>query len=410
MARPPHESWDCMLPGPPSRNNGGSADCHPSGLLASPPPAASQSSTPVQCNSSPSSPCLLPTAPPPPTTTPPPPPPHRLSPPSPPRPHRPIRFPPPLRSPLVRVRPASKPGIQDLCWVQGRSDWVLASLSGPSLLSIWNASTGRCIWKYDVSPEFFSCIRRDPFDSRHLCAIGLKGFLLSIKVLGDTEDDVVIKEFHIPNDSSELQKLERDASGTAASSPALAVFPLYIVRFNVTFAAALPRGCGKFLDVLPDPNNELLYCAHLDGRLSTWRRKEGEQVHVMCTMEELMPSIGTPVPSPSILAVVICKSDSTLQCVGNLYSSGSCSSSFDMDFDNPFDFCDESFYVSKTHLISISDDGKIWNWLLTSEGTEDTHKEATNVGKGADVGEGPVSGQIPTILMERQTWLNNQTV
>ena len=119
-------------------------------------------------------------------------------------------------------------------------------------------------------------------------------------VHGDTEDDVVIKEFHIPNDSSELQKLERDASGTAASSPALAVFPLYIVRFAFSplwehilfvifprelvvfdlqyetslFSAALPRGCGKYLDVLPDPNSELLYCAHLDGRLSIWRRKE----------------------------------------------------------------------------------------------------------------------------------------
>ncbi|KAJ9688671.1 hypothetical protein PVL29_014362 [Vitis rotundifolia] len=444
MARPPHESWDCMLPGPPSRNNGGSADCHPSGLLAfpssssvsvvdsrsmqlvsvlpMPPPTATSSSNTNSAAASSSS-SLSPFV----TSV-------RWAPF--PLPHdltnyqhlllaagdrqgRIALFDFRLRSVLLWFEsdPVSKSGIQDLCWVQGRSDWVLASLSGPSLLSIWNASTGRCIWKYDVSPEFFSCIRRDPFDSRHLCAIGLKGFLLSIKVLGDTEDDVVIKEFQIPNDSSELQKLERDASGTAASSPALAVFPLYIVRFSFSplwkhilfvtfprelivfdlqyetslFAAALPRGCGKFLDVLPDPNNELLYCAHLDGRLSTWRRKEGEQVHVMCTMEELMPSIGTPVPSPSILAVVICKSDSTLQCVGNLYSTGSCSSSFDMDFDNPFDFCDESFYVSKTHLISISDDGKIWNWLLTSEGTEDTHKEATNVGTGANVGEGPVS-------------------
>ena len=331
MARPPHESWDCMLPGPPSRNNGGSADCHPSGLLAFPssssvsvvdsrsmqlvsvlpmPPPTGTSSSNTNSAASSSSSSLSPFV----TSV-------RWAPF--PLPHdltnyqhlllaagdrqgRIALFDFRLRSVLLWFEsgPASKPGIQDLCWVQGRSDWVLASLSGPSLLSIWNASTGRCIWKYDVSPEFFSCIRRDPFDSRHLCAIGLKGFLLSIKVLGDTEDDVVIKEFHIPNDSSELQKLERDASGTAASSPALAVFPLYIVRFSFSplwkhilfvafprelivfdlqyetslFAAALPRGCGKFLDVLPDPNNELLYCAHLDGRLSTWRRKEWAQI------------------------------------------------------------------------------------------------------------------------------------
>ena len=56
-------------------------------------------------------------------------------------------------------------------------------------------------------------------------------------------------------------------------------FPRELVVFDLRyeaslFSSALPRGCGKFLDVLPDPNNELLYCAHLDGKLSTWRRKE----------------------------------------------------------------------------------------------------------------------------------------
>lgn len=113
-------------------------------------------------------------------------------------------------------------------------------------------------------------------------------------------------------------------------------------------------------------------------------------MHVMCTMEELMPSIGASVPSPSILAGIICKSDSTLQCVGKLYSIGS-RSSFEMDFDNPFDFSDEPLSINKTHLISISDDGKIWNWLLTSERTEDTQKDATNVGNGVGSGDVPVA-------------------
>lgn len=122
-------------------------------------------------------------------------------------------------------------------------------------------------------------------------------------VLGDTEDDVVIKELQIRTDSSDLQKLEKDAvsgSVSSSSSPALAMFPLYMVRFAfspqwkhilfVTFprelitfdlqyetslsAVSLPRGCSKFLDVLPAPNNEFLYCAHLDGKLSTWKRKQ----------------------------------------------------------------------------------------------------------------------------------------
>lgn len=118
----------------------------------------------------------------------------------------------------------------------------------------------------------------------------------------------------------------------------------------------------------------------------------GEQVHIMCAIEELIPSIGTPVPSPSILAVIICQSDSTFQNVGKLYSDVSHSPSPDVDFDTPFDFCDEPLLVSKTHLISISDDGKIWNWLLTAEGPENTQKDDRNLGLVADVSEVPVPG------------------
>ena len=115
-------------------------------------------------------------------------------------------------------------------------------------------------------------------------------------------------------------------------------------------------------------------------------------MHIMCAIEELIPSIGTPVPSPSILAVIICQSDSTFQNVGKLYSDVSHSPSPDVDFDTPFDFCDEPLLVSKTHLISISDDGKIWNWLLTAEGPENTQKDDTNLGLVADVSEVPVPG------------------
>lgn len=111
-------------------------------------------------------------------------------------------------------------------------------------------------------------------------------------------------------------------------------------------------------------------------------------MHLMCMMEELMPSIGTSVPSPSVLAVVISQSDSTLQHVGKLYSDYSHTSSPDVDFNTPLDFCDESLLISKIHLISISDDGSIWNWLLTAEGPEDAQKDARNSGtvdKGSEV-------------------------
>lgn len=98
----------------------------------------------------------------------------------------------------------------------------------------------------------------------------------------------------------------------------------------------------------------------------------------MCSMEELIPSIGTSVPSPSILSAIICQPDSTFQNVGKLYADVPGSSSLDEDIDSPFDFCDEPLLVSKTHLISISDDGKIWNWLLTAEGAESSQKGVTS--------------------------------
>ncbi|XP_021277334.1 WD repeat-containing protein 11 [Herrania umbratica] len=440
----PNESWDCMLPGPPSRNNFGSADLSPSGLLAFacgssvcvidsrslqlvttiplPPPSASVSGSSSSSSSTSLSPFVTS-----------------------------VRWTPlPLRRDLLstepssshlilaaadrhgrislldfRLRslilsidppdPSSKAGIQDLCWAQARADsFLLASLSGPSYLSLYNTSSSRCIFKYDASPEYLSCIRRDPFHSRHLCIIGLKGFLLSIKVLGETEDSIVLKELQIRTDCTELLKLEKDAAagGSSSSSPASAAFPLYAVRLafsplwknviyvtfprelvvfdlkyeTTLFSAALPRGCAKFLDVLPDPNQELVYCAHLDGKLSIWRRKEGEQIHIMCTMEELMPSIGSSVPSPSVLAVLISQSESTLQNISKLYS-GLSNGASDEDFDNPFDFCDHTLLVSKTCLMSISDDGKLWSWILTAEGTGDMQKDLINSGKIADVSE-----------------------
>ncbi|KAE8691354.1 Actin related protein isoform 1 [Hibiscus syriacus] len=327
-----NEPWNCMLPGPPSRNNFGSADLSPSGLLA----FASGSSVSVVDSRSLQlvTTVPLPYVPSPPSSSPPP---NSSAPvstfvtsvrwtPLPPR--RDLLSTEPssshliiaaadrygrislvdfrLRSIVLSIDPpdhSSKWGVQDLCWVQARPDsFLLAALSGPSHVSFFNTSTYRFSFKYDASPEHLSCIRRDPFDSRHLCILGLKGFLLSIKVLGETEEDISLKELLIRTDCKELLKLERDAAaaGNSTFAPASAAFPLYAVRLafsphwkhviyvtfprelvvfdlkyeTTLFSAALPRGCSKFLDVLPDPNQELLYCAHLDGKLSIWRRKE----------------------------------------------------------------------------------------------------------------------------------------
>ncbi|KAH6761586.1 Transducin family protein / WD-40 repeat family protein [Perilla frutescens var. hirtella] len=442
MQRAPSEpssaTWDCILPGPPSKSNGGSADLSPSGILAYaagssvaildthsmqlvstiplPPPSSSASSpfitavrwSPISLphhlleseNSSPHLQlavgdrhgriCLLDF-----------------------RSKAPALF-------FDTTNPnSSKLGIQDLCWIQSRLDsWCLAAISGPSLLSIYNATTGRCFFKYDAAPEYFSCIRRDPFDSCHFCVLGLRGFLLSVKLLGDeAENDVVLKELQIRTDTTELQRLERDSNSTNGSNngaPASSLFPNYMAKFafsphwkhvilvgfprelvwfdlqyeSVLFTAGLPRGCGKFLEVLPDVNMEVFYCAHLDGKLTTWRRKESEQVHIMCSMDELMPSIGTTVPSPLVLAVAVSQSDYTLQDIRRLCPD---TDPLDFELDNPFVFFDESHLISKTHLISVSDDGKVWKWLLTAERSRDAHRDSENVKKVDEVREIPVS-------------------
>lgn len=95
----------------------------------------------------------------------------------------------------------------------------------------------------------------------------------------------------------------------------------------------------------------------------------------MCKMEELMPSLGSPVPSPSVLAVLVSQSESTLQNISKLYSDSSNGAS-DVDSDNPFEFCDDTLLVAKTRLFSISDDGKLWSWILTAEGDGDMQKDA----------------------------------
>lgn len=126
----------------------------------------------------------------------------------------------------------------------------------------------------------------------------------------------------------------------------------------------------------------------------------GEQLHIMCSMEELMPSIGTSVPSPSVLAVTISQSESTLQNVAKLYSDAAKSPLTDLEFDNPFDFCDDILLLYKTHVISISDDGKIWNWLLTVEGSGDTQKDNTDVGEVSDVPEMPLTPSADGLPLE----------
>lgn len=88
-----------------------------------------------------------------------------------------------------------------------------------------------------------------------------------------------------------------------------------------------------------------------------------------------MPSIGTTVPSPSVLAVSLCQSESVIQNVAKLCTGASdVESSFDATCLAPLNLCNGSVYVCKTYLLSISDDGKIWRWLLTNDKAKDARK------------------------------------
>lgn len=97
----------------------------------------------------------------------------------------------------------------------------------------------------------------------------------------------------------------------------------------------------------------------------------------MCMMEELMPLIGASVPSPSLLAVTLSLTESVLQNFGK-HCSNVLNTVPVMDINNHIDINDKTLVICNTHLLSISDDGKIWDWLLTAEGSTETPKEKTN--------------------------------
>lgn len=86
----------------------------------------------------------------------------------------------------------------------------------------------------------------------------------------------------------------------------------------------------------------------------------GEQVHLLCAVEELMPSIGTVVPSPAVLAATIWQSESIFRHIGKQCQDLAQTHSFITDTNLDQNSCQGTM----TYLTSISEDGKIWSWLL----------------------------------------------
>ena len=90
----------------------------------------------------------------------------------------------------------------------------------------------------------------------------------------------------------------------------------------------------------------------------------GEQVHLLCAVEELMPSIGTVVPPPAVLAATIWQSESIFRNIDKQcqdLAQTQPSHSFITDTNSDQNVCQGTM----TYLTSISEDGKIWSWLLT---------------------------------------------
>lgn len=88
-----------------------------------------------------------------------------------------------------------------------------------------------------------------------------------------------------------------------------------------------------------------------------------------------MPTIGNSVPLPSLLTLLISQLDSTLQNMRTTHSDAVLDSS---ELEISFDFNNDAFLRFKTHFISISDDGKIWSWILTFSGDEDSNPQTND--------------------------------
>lgn len=142
-------------------------------------------------------------------------------------------------------------------------------------------------------------------------------------------------------------------------------------------------------------------------------------MHLLCTTVELMPSIGTTVPTPTVLAVNLCQLESVIQDVRKLCTGASdVDSLLDVTCLSPLNLCTEMGYIRKTYLISISDDGKIWNWVLTYDKAKDARK-ILNVNVGADIDEEAVSekhisggsfvGGVTDIVKEPESRINDSS-
>jgi hypothetical protein len=87
-------------------------------------------------------------------------------------------------------------------------------------------------------------------------------------------------------------------------------------------------------------------------------------VHLLHAVEELMPSIGTVVPPPAVLATTVWQSESIFRNIDRQSQDlAQMEPSHSVIFDTN---SNENMYQgAMSYLTSVSEDGKIWTWHLT---------------------------------------------
>jgi WD40 repeat protein len=102
-------------------------------------------------------------------------------------------------------------------------------------------------------------------------------------------------------------------------------------------------------------------------------------------MEELMPSIGTVVPPPAVLAAAVWQSESIFHNIDKLSQDlAQMQSSRSVIFDTNSD--KNMYQGAMSYLTSISEDGKIWSWHLTFDKSAGSKKINLGTSNHSDAG------------------------
>ncbi|GBG86177.1 hypothetical protein CBR_g41081 [Chara braunii] len=329
--------------------------------------------------------------------------------------------------------------IGDLYWVYGHP-WMVAAIHGGTHVLIWDTTSCKPLWRFDAT-ESLSCVRADPIDPRLVAITGTRGLLLVLVMNGKRDGDITqVQHRMVVGEEREVQKggdermkdkaMEKEKGGgggggvlgivkclfsNRARGLLYVMTPREIVAFDLQFgmpvdSTALPRGYTKLLDMLALVEGDLLYCVHVDGKLSCWKRREGRQAFFLRHVETLLPTIAATVPGPQLISTVYNPHQWTSTILPGYVASGvACSSgngsidggrsqrppvrSDSFAFDGPVESLlqDTSAVsqaetasssglsvavdgrtvmpnnVSITTFVSMTDDGRLWKWVARNE-------------------------------------------